>query len=96
MKVSSYKTVNISEPKRRYCHAYLFPKNESVVQNLMNRRARPIQEYKQLLLDVLCKEGITGVKPVWSQKCGCSCGCSPGFRLNGLCNFHKDFFIDVE
>ena len=93
MKITNHKTQTI-DSNRRTSHAYFFHK-ESVIENLENRRNRPVQEYKELLLDLLYKEGITNVKPVWSQRCGCKCGCSPGFRLNGLDNYYKDFFIDV-
>ena len=81
--------------RRLTSHAYFFPKDESIVENLANRRSRPTAEYKDLLLEYLHKEGITGVKPVWSQRCGCKCGCSPGFRINGLDNYFKDFFFEV-
>ena len=81
--------------RRLTSHAYFFPKNESVLENLANRRSRPSAEYKALLLEYLHSQGITGVKPVWSQRCGCSCGCSPGFRINGLDNYFKDFFFTV-
>lgn len=82
--------------RRLVSHAYFFPAKETVVENLQNRRNRPSAEYKDLLLELLHKEGVTGAKPVWSQRCGCKCGCSPGFRINGLDNYFKDFFITVD
>lgn len=96
MKVTSVKKYTIAEPKRSTSHAYFFPKKETIAENFVNRRNRPYEEYKFLLLDILRKEGITNVKPQWRQRCGCSCGCSPGFVLSGLNNYYKDFFIDVE
>lgn len=96
MKIKSFKKVNIPDPKRLTCHAYFFHDKESITENLVNRRRRPYNEYKDLLLELLHKEGITGVKPQWRQRCGCSCGCSPGFVLQGLNNYYKDFYIDVE
>jgi len=96
MKIKNVKKYTISEPKRTTSHAYFFHDKESIADNFVNRRQRPYEVYKYLLLELLHKEGITGVKPQWRQRCGCSCGCSPGFVLQGLNNFHKDFFIDVE
>lgn len=81
-------------------HCYIFPKQESIVENLMNRRSRPYTEWKKLIPQILKKAGLSkeeikSIKPSWSQKCGCSCGCSPGFRLNGATTM-KDVWADVE
>jgi hypothetical protein len=96
MKVTSYKTMPI-QGRRKAAHAYFFLTGESILENLKNRRSRPSKEFRKLLWEVLEKEGYTKHEVgsvVWSQKCGCSCGCSPGFRINGL--YGKDYFIDVE
>jgi hypothetical protein len=34
------------------------------------------------------------IKASWSQNCGCSCGCSPGFRLTGL--YGHNLFVDIK
>jgi len=73
--------------------AYFFPSDETVIDNLMNRRNRPHTQYKVLLLELLKKKGLKPEKITWSQKAGCSCGCSPGFILKGL---QKDIFVDVK
>lgn len=96
MKVTKVTKQSIQDPKRVTSHAYFFPKKESVMENLANRRSRPYEEYRDLLKDVLYNEGLVGVKAVWRQRCGCSCGCSPGFVLQGVNNYYKDFFIEVE
>jgi hypothetical protein len=68
---------------------YFDIKGETLMENLENRRCRPYNEYKKLLPQVI-KElqnqglNITGNEKIyWSQKAGCSCGCSPGFVLEG-------------
>jgi hypothetical protein len=96
MKVTSYKTMPI-QGRRKAAHAYFFLTGESILENLVNRRSRPTKEYKKLLWEILKKEGYTEhevSRITWSQTCGCSCKCSPGFRIEGI--YGKDFFIDVE
>jgi hypothetical protein len=96
MKIKSVKVIPHQEVRRKYGHAYFFQVGESLSENLQNRRSRPSKEYKKLLPEA-CKQA--GIDPFtflasWSQKCGCSCGCSPGFRLQG--HVGSDIFIDVE
>ena len=96
MKVANYSTQPI-QGRRKAAHAYFFIKDESILENLQNRRSRPHKEFRKLLNEILEKEGYTKKEVgsiVWSQKCGCSCGCSPGFRINGL--YGKDYFVDVK
>lgn len=59
-------------------------KGETVVDHLFNRRNEPYKLVKKMLPEILAKAGVEGLeKASWSQKCGCSCGCSPGFKLHG-------------
>lgn len=53
---------------------------ENVLEHLRNRFDRPVAEYKRLLAPILQSLGVKKVR--WSQKAGCSCGCSPGFVLD--------------
>jgi len=55
--------------------------DESIMENLMNRRSRPINVYRKLAYQALEQIGYTkeDVKLNWSQYAGCSCPCSPGF-----------------
>lgn len=54
--------------------------NETILENLINRRSRPVSEYRRLMPQVMTLLGLPAdTKAVWSQKAGCSCGCSPGF-----------------
>lgn len=80
---------------------YFFHVGETIIDNLRNRRNRPQDEYRKLLPEVLERAGIPQecvAKIRWSQKAGCTCGCSPGFividnenmRLRG-----RDVFVDV-
>jgi hypothetical protein len=96
IKVHQYKALPI-EGRRKTAHAYFFPMNETVIDNLYFRRSRPHKQYRVLLNEILAKEGYTKKeigRVTWSQKCGCSCGCSPGFRIEGL--YGKDYFVDVK
>lgn len=67
-------------------HVYVHIKTEGVMENLMNRRSRPYTTWKKELLPIAARliEAETGLtmedKARWSQKLGCSCPCSPGFR----------------
>lgn len=64
---------------------YLWPEGESVLENFQNRRSRPINEYRSILRQAFAQEGIdvSNLEYRWSQKAGCSCGCSPGFIIDG-------------
>ena len=97
MKVTHVKTGPI-EGRRKTGHAYFFIKNESIMENLQNRRSRPQKEYRKLLKEVLfgrleCTPHQIG-RITWSQYTGCKCGCSPGFRIEGF--YGRDIYIDVE
>jgi hypothetical protein len=90
------KTVEIMQLKRRPPYSkygssmkewrsgtriYVGEVGESVFENLDNRFGRPVKEYRAAVLEALTSIGITDHKLAWSQKAGCSCGCSPGFIL---------------
>ena len=61
---------------------YISHKGENVLENLANRRSRPTTLYKGILPSILKELGLpVDTKVSWSQKAGCSCGCSPGFIL---------------
>jgi hypothetical protein len=61
--------------------------------NLMNRRDRPINDFKRMAVVALHDLGLVYDKISWSQKAGCSCGCSPGFILDG--NWSQDVHVTV-
>jgi hypothetical protein len=75
---------------------YIFIKNETLIQNLLERHSRPNKEYKKQIIPTLIKDGILPSDAIvtWSQKAGCSCGCSPGFIVKN--DTSKEIFIDIE
>ena len=61
---------------------YIEHPEETIVDNLQNRRDRPWRDYKPLVQKELRDAGIEG-KVRWSQHAGCTmCPCSPGFILD--------------
>jgi len=73
--------------KYRAVRAYVFAKGESILENLMNRRSRPIHVYRAALavmLEQLNMDPALADSARWSQKAGCGCGCSPGFVIPSL------------
>lgn len=105
MKVTNVDIRPITNPKRNTPELYIFPTAkgnvaEGIMENLLNRRDRPYKEWKKLIPEILKQakvpaDAIENVDARWSQKCGCACGCSPGFKLRGL-NIKSDLFVDVE
>jgi len=68
----------------RKTRVHVWPKNESVLENLVVRHSRPVREWGKVVRErVFPVLGMTGEKMSWSQKAGCSCGCSPAFVLDG-------------
>jgi hypothetical protein len=77
------------EPYKTNDKIYVWVKNESVLDNLINRRNRPVDEYKNKVIPVAMEilknsypevyEVVKNNKWKFSQKCGCTCSCSPGF-----------------
>ena len=74
---------------------YFFPVGETIIDNLAMRRKRPIKEFRALIPEVCAAVGLNMAdhKFSWSQKAGCSCGCSPGFVVKHL--YSKQIFCDV-
>ena len=65
---------------------YVFPKGETILQHLENRRDRPYTAYrKEVIPTVLAQLGLPEDTRVrWSQRAGCTmCPCSPGFIVEG-------------
>lgn len=101
MNILKVETRPINDRKRSTAHCYIFPVGEGILDNLMNRRSRPYLEWKKLMPQILEKAGfsekeIGQIKPSWSQKCGCACGCSPGFKLKGASTLKGDVFADIQ
>ena len=68
-----------------YCKAprmYVSVADETMLDNLANRKRRPYNVYKTLIHSTNLASVIDLSKLSWSQYAGCSCPCSPGFVLN--------------
>jgi hypothetical protein len=62
---------------------YVTIKDETILDNLVNRTRRPYNVYKTLIHSSNLGEFIDLSKLTWSQRAGCTmCPCSPGFILN--------------
>ena len=57
--------------------------DETLLDNLANRKDRPYEDWRPLVLEALASLGVTDVRLNWSQRAGCSCPCSPGFIVTG-------------
>lgn len=70
---------------------YVRVADETILDNLANRKRRPYNVYKTLIHSSGLKSVIDISKLSWSQTAGCSCPCSPGFILN-----HQNIEVDGE
>ncbi len=91
----SYKLSCLFPPSKP--RVYLWPEDESVMDNFFRRWARPVKAYREVMPAVLKKAGLEDtVKFRWSQKAGCSCGCSPGFILQMSKYSNFDIHADIK
>ena len=60
---------------------YVDVKDETLLDNLMNRTRRPYSVYKTMIHGSLLGQMLDLGKLTWSRYAGCSCPCSPGFVL---------------
>ena len=83
--------------RNKKARIYIFPKGETLLDNLENRRSRPYNLYrKQVIPTVLKAMGLPeDTKVRWSQYAGCSmCPCSPGFIIDS--ERGTEVFVNVE
>lgn len=82
----------------RATRVYVWPKDESVLDNLKNRRLRPHNIWKNVVMPQVLKklELPANTKMRWSQKAGCGCGCSPGFILSDYHTFDVHVNLSTE
>jgi len=78
--------------RNKKARVYINIQDESILENLMNRKSRPIKLFRALLPDVYKKLGVDS-KARWSQYAGCSCPCSPGFILDDV--YGKTVYVTV-
>jgi hypothetical protein len=66
-------------------HVFVEEGTETMLDNLMNRGSRPVEQWRVLATRTMRELGLDPqeayLKLRWSQKAGCSCGCSPGFIM---------------
>jgi hypothetical protein len=80
---------------------YVYVNDFDVIEDLENRFRRPHKVYRRYAVEALETLGMTDPKFSWSQKAGCSCGCSPGFIVsedNRVVNGTRywDLWIDIN
>ena len=102
MKIVNINVVHKSYDRYGRTKIFFHHVGETIMENLVNRRSRPRDEYRKMLPEVyraiapeLSEIRSFGGTPKasWSQKCGCSmCPCSPGFNLN----VEGDFYVQVD
>ena len=78
---------SIHEKWREYSSVpkiYIWTEGESLMNNLMNRKSRPFKFYRKMVLPEVFKQlgWPADTKVRWSQYAGCTCPCSPGFRVH--------------
>jgi hypothetical protein len=73
---------------------YVSVADETIMDNLANRKRRPYNVYKTLIHSSALASVLDLSKLSWSQHAGCTCNCSPGFILNRqtLKNEAGDYF----
>ena len=92
------------EPFRNRNKIYFFLDGKSVIENLLNRRNRPYEMYRENCIPKLLEylkdnhpaiyEVVKNEKWSWRQRCGCSCPCSPGFIGDSRFG-SQDIYVDV-
>lgn len=91
------------EPKKKFDKLYIWLTDETILENIQNRRSRPYTDYKREVIPQLIErlkieqprhyEVLKNVKWGWNQNCGCSmCPCSPGFVGNVKREFPNDVY----
>jgi len=96
--------VDTRDPEKpgQLARIYFFIGEFNVMKDLKTRFNQPHQEFRYLLPWVLKAAGHEGTwdeinrlvaKFRWSQKAGCSCGCSPGFIAPR--GWSKDIFVTL-
>jgi len=78
---------------------YVSVVDETVMDNLANRKRRPYNVYKTLIHSSDLASVLDLGELRWSQRAGCACGCSPGFILNKQTITHKGgadiYYFDI-
>lgn len=79
---------------------YVHPRGETLIDNLINRRSRPIKLWREQAVKALTDHKIEYSKLSWRQNAGCPCGCSPGFIAEDVRQDGEyralEIWVDVE
>lgn len=74
---------------------YIHPENEDVIENfLVGRHTRPVSLLRKAFPAIFSELKIGPYKARWSQRAGCSCGCSPAFIVDARLGY--DIFATVR
>jgi len=95
IKITKVQTIQHERGEHKKVRIYIFPEGETILENLIERHYRPSKLWRPFAEQAL--QMATGeskkYKLSWSQKAGCSCGCSPGFIVSDL---QKDYSVYVD
>ena len=82
---------------------YVSVADETIMDNLANRKRRPYNVYKTLIHSSDLASVLDLSEMRWSQNAGCACGCSPGFILDwqpvtvdGKATYYFDIWVTLE
>lgn len=88
------------DTRAKKARMYFFHENENVMETFFNRRARSVKDYRAMMPEILKNltqdfdaETLATLRFRWSQNAGCSCGCSPGFIIDGI--YGKEVFVTI-
>ena len=76
-----YSTYNRPSAYSQSPRMYVSVSDETVLDNLANRKRRPYNVYKTLIHSSGISEVLNLSELRWSQSAGCTCPCSPGFII---------------
>ena len=82
-----YNKARFEAKRNKHARCYVSDKRPfNLLEDLENRTRRPHVVWKPRVVEALARIGVTADQIFWSQKAGCSCGCSPAFILKGVTN----------
>lgn len=88
--------------RRKKSVIFVHPTSETVMEQLINRRNRPVDLFRKAALQAIekitCATIVENVNIRWSQKAACKCGCSPGFVVDGFIPtmYGRDIYVNIK
>jgi len=98
MRVDGVKVVTNYKKGSTHGKIYFNIADETLLENLLNRRTRPYNDLRKMIPSALKLAGLDTIQSDsfrWSQKAGCGCGCSPGFVDKDYRLTHKDIYVTL-